>query len=52
MSRFPTVQRVAVSAILTAQVGYAVRLVASRLVRCAWWNDRENDRRPHPVGRE
>jgi hypothetical protein len=44
MSRFLTIQRVAFSVIVAAQVGCPVHLVASRLAGCAWWNDCENDR--------
>jgi hypothetical protein len=44
MSRFPAVQRVALSGVLTGQVGCPVRLVAFCLASRAWWNDRENDR--------
>jgi hypothetical protein len=45
MSRFLTVCAVVGNAVVTAQVGDAVRLVASRLAGSAWWNDREHDRR-------
>jgi hypothetical protein len=43
MSRFPIVQRVAISYIHAGHVGCAVRLIASSLGSCAWWNDHEND---------
>jgi hypothetical protein len=43
MSRFLTVHEAARSTVLAGQVGCPVRLVASRLAGCAWWNDREND---------
>src|SRR5918995_5561181 len=38
MSRFITVCAVVGNAVVTAQVGDAVRLVASRLVGSAWWS--------------
>jgi hypothetical protein len=46
MSRFPGVHAVVGDAVLAAQFGDAVHLVASRLAGSAWWNDCENDRRP------
>jgi hypothetical protein len=45
MSRFLAVHAVVGNAVLAAQVGDAVHLVASRPAGSAWWNDRENDRR-------
>src|SRR5829696_4953037 len=39
MSRFIAVQRVTPGVVLAGQVGCPVRLVASRLVSCPWWND-------------
>jgi hypothetical protein len=45
MSRFLTVCAVMGHAVVTAQVGDAVRLVASRLAGSPWWNDQEHDRR-------
>jgi hypothetical protein len=46
MSRFPTVHDVVGNAVLAAEVGDAIHLVASRLAGSAWWNDSENDRPP------
>ena len=43
MSRFPAVHRIAPSVILAGQVRFPVRLDASSLGSCPWWNDREND---------
>lgn len=48
MSRFAAVHRIAPSDILAGQVSWPVRLVASRLAGCAWWNAPENDRRRSP----
>jgi hypothetical protein len=38
MSRFAAVHRVPPSDIVAGQVGWPVRLVASRLAGYAWWN--------------
>ena len=43
MSRFPAVHRMAAGVILAGQVRFPVRLDASSLGSCPWWNDREND---------
>jgi hypothetical protein len=43
LSRFDAVHRMPPSVVLAGQVGCPVCLVASCLVGCAWWNDREND---------
>jgi len=51
MSRFSTVHRIPPSVVLAGQVGCLVRLVASRLAGCPWWNDCENDRRLASIGR-
>src|SRR5205809_4199989 len=44
MSRFTVVHRIAPRAVLAGQVDCPVRLVASRLAGCAWWNDCETAR--------
>jgi len=40
---FSAVQWIGSSVVLAGQVDCPVRLVASRLASCAWWNDRENE---------
>jgi len=49
MSRFIAVQRVTPGVVLAGQVGCPVRLVASRLVSCPWWNDWQNDQPDIPA---
>src|SRR5215204_1805470 len=43
MSRFPAVHRMAAGVMLAGQVRFPVRLDASSLGSCPWWNDQGND---------